>query len=190
MKIREKLEHALALCGYPPPCVSSSYRKIGTGAWHDAYLVTAEGRRLVVRLRKQVIYGRSQPFDVKALHEDYAPVGLYYAWANRCRPGICPDEYHYHIHPDLSFTVETYIGPGLALPRLSPEQAHAYGSDVGAFFREMHRLPAPCPGFGDLVWNGAELVGHDGRDLGSIWCGEADRLRTSLGWVGWVEATL
>jgi hypothetical protein len=93
---------------------------------------------------------------------------------------VCPDEYHYHIHPDLTFTVETYMGPMLILSSLSPDRAYAYGRQVGDLFSELHGLAAPRPGFGDLAWNGQELAGRDRRPLGAIWRDERQDLWAAL----------
>ncbi len=177
MKLDQKLNLALERSGLSPLKRPDSYRKIGSGAWHDAYLVyTAKGERLVIRLRKQVIYGRQEAYDQRYLREDYEPVGLYYRLANQCQPGVCPVVYTYDLDPKLTFTVESYMGRGLTLTKLTTEQALAYGQQVGRFFRAMHRLRSPLSGFGYLVWNGTGLQAEKSRSVADIWQAEVESL--------------
>ncbi|HET8631737.1 MAG TPA: phosphotransferase [Thermomicrobiales bacterium] len=179
--MRARLAAALAACGQSPLRDPAAYRRLGAGAWHDAYRVTtADGRRLVVRLRKPVIYGRRERFDERALHTDYAGVGAYYAAANACQPGVCPAEYAYHIGPDLSCTVESYLGPTLALDRLTPGSAVAIGRAAGEFFRAMHEWRPPWPGWGELVWTPEGLRGEDPRPPAEIRAAEAAAWREGL----------
>lgn len=127
MNLHQKLRTALDLCGYTPPSGDLVYKKLGNGAWHNAYLVNLTPPSLVVRLRKDIIYGRQAVFNRKTLHEDYAPVGLYYQQANVCHLGICPQIYHYHLQPNLTFTIETYLGETLKLANLDLATAFDYG---------------------------------------------------------------
>jgi len=111
------------------------------------------GKPLVVRLRKSVIYGRKEEWNPTALHADYAPVGLYYQAANRCRPGVCPAVYHYCVERDLVFTLESYVGGRpLLLAELSSSDALAIGVTLGEFFQALHACAAPLPGSGLLTW--------------------------------------
>ncbi len=179
--MHQKLNLALERCSFPTLKSKNAYRKLGAGAWHDAYLVYPQGEQpLVIRLRKKVIYGRRETFDERYLHEDYAPVGLYYGQANRVRPGICPTIYAYRLAPDLSFTLESYMGPALALPKLTVPQACDYGRQVGAFFRALHGLPPPVDGFGDLIWDGHALSGKSRGYLSEFWQAETDLLYEQL----------
>lgn len=178
MKLHQKLNLALERCGFPLLKRTNAYRKIGAGAWHDAYMVYPRGGdRLVIRLRKTIIYGRSEQFDECYLHEDYAPVGLYYGQANRCRPGICPVVYTYSLDPELTFTIESYMGRAMALVELTLDQARTCGHRLGQFFRAMHDLPPPIAGFGDPVWTGRGLAGRDWRARRDIWQDEIKTLR-------------
>ncbi len=178
MILREKLNLALELSGFSPPKDHASYRKIGNGAWHDAYLVRlADGEHVVVRLRKTVIYGRERPFDEQELREDYEPVRLYYRVANDCQPGLCPALYEYHLSPAFTYTVESYMGCSVDLSTLTVAQAHDYGCTVGRFFRAMHARPAPLPGYGRLLWNRHSLEAEDQRAPSEIRQAEAEQLR-------------
>ena len=156
MALHEQLSLALTRSGYPPLAGATAYRQIGAGAWHDAYLVYPRGEvPLVVRLRKQIVYGREAARDAASLHADYAPVGLYYQTANRRWPGKCPAVYHYRTDADLVYTLESYVpGQPLPLPDLSLHAAHAIGVSIGEFFRVMHLQDAPLPGSGLLTWDG------------------------------------
>jgi hypothetical protein len=181
MRLFQKLELALKRCGFSPLKSVTSYRKIGTGAWHDAYLVYLhDGKKLVIRLRKKVIYGRRETFDEGYLREDYEPVGVYYRQANRCQPGVCPTVYEYILDPELTFTIESYMGQTISLAKLTTRQAFGYGQQVGRFFRAMHAWPPPVRGFGELIWNGQTLEGHDRRNLSEIWQAEVDSFYEQL----------
>jgi hypothetical protein len=133
--VAERLNMALAACSYPPLRDRKAFRRLGAGAWHDAYrVITEDGQRLVVRLRKATIYGRQEPYDESLLLSDYAGVGVYYAAANACRPGVCPAGYRYVVSPHLSCTVESYLGPTLALDRITPDEAVGHrAGDRGVF---------------------------------------------------------
>ncbi|MDX1436086.1 MAG: hypothetical protein R3335_04705 [Anaerolineales bacterium] len=177
MDIRSKLNLALDRAGYPQPGGDAGFRQLGMGAWHDAYRVQPPGSSpLVIRLRKPVIYGRTEEWDPDGLHEDYAPVGLYYQEANRVRPGICPAEYSYRIDPDLVFTIESYLpGSPLPLQSLTPGTAVQLGEDIGKFFRALHDRPAPIHGHGLLVWGGGEITAEFQTPPAEIWNGRYSR---------------
>lgn len=160
----ERINAALAACSYPPLRDRNAFRRLGAGAWHDAYrVITEDNQRFVVRLRKATIYGRQEPYDEAMLRSDYAGVGVYYAAANACQPGICPSGYRYAVSPDLSCTVESYLGPTLALDRITPDQAFVIGREIGAFFRASHGRPAPCGGWDELIWTPDGVRGEDTR---------------------------
>jgi hypothetical protein len=179
--LHARLNAALAACGYPPLRDERSFRRLGAGAWHDAFrAITRDGQRLVVRLRKATIYGRQEPYDAAALHSDYAGVGVYYAAANACRPGTCPTRYRYAISPAFSCTVESYLGPTLALDRLTVERAFAIGREIGATFRALHTCPAPCGGWGEMIWMPDGMRGEDTRPRAAIEEAEQAALRDGL----------
>lgn len=164
MTIEERLALALERSGDGSGEEAGEYRLIGNGAWHDAYLVEAQGvGPLVVRLRKEVIYGRREAYDAQVLHDDYAPVGAYYAQASHCWPGICPEAYHYRVEPDLIFTIESYMGTSVGVAGLGVEEAWTYGERVGAFFRAMHAYQPEIPGHGMVVWREGSVQGEDER---------------------------
>lgn len=175
MSLYQTLNLALDRCGFPPLQSTDAYRQIGAGAWHEAYLVDLpDGERLVIRLRKKSIYGRSEPFNEPYLREDYEPVGLYYRLANQVQPGICPAVYAYALDPELTFTIESYMGPAMSLADLTLASAYEFGQEVGRFFGSMHALPPPLPGYDALIWNGQTLEAKDQRDLSEIWSDDID----------------
>lgn len=164
------LTFALQTCGHPALETAVSWRLIGQGAWHDAYLVEwAESRPLVIRLRKKIIYGEAEPFDAAELHSDYAQVGLYYTQANHCQAGICPIPYDYYVSPELSFTVEGYLGERLDYTCLTAEEAFVFGRDIGRFFRRMHQQPAPLAGYGEVRWQEGQLIAERPHTPAAVW---------------------
>jgi hypothetical protein len=170
MNLDEQLNMALDKVGYPPLPTKNSYQKIGSGAWHDAYLVeTVPGEPIVIRIRKKVIYGQLEVFEERKLSSSYAAVGLYYSQANQCYPGICPKFYKFHIDPALTFTLESYLGHSLLLSEYELSQAFKYGQTLGHFFRILHALPQKISGFGYLVWNGETFSGTIQKPLQEIW---------------------
>jgi hypothetical protein len=179
--VRARVEAALDMCGYRPADALAAPRRIGAGAWHDAYLVRLrDGRRLVVRLRKGTIYGQREAYDERGLRSDYAGVGAYYQAANEGCPGVCPSDYGYAISPDLSCTVESYLGPSLSLGRLIPERAFAIGEAAGRAIRAIHALRPPWPGWGELIWMPDGLRGEDIRPSVEIRRTEAEGRRAGL----------
>jgi hypothetical protein len=176
--VLERLNAALVACGAPPLRDANAFRRLGAGAWHDAYRVIVEdGQRLVVRLRKTMIYGSTEPYDEATIRSDYAGVGAYYAAANACLPGVCPTRYGFAIAPAASCTVESYLGPALALDRLTIDNACTIGREIGTCFRIVHDCPAPCGGWGELVWTPQGVRGEETRPRREIADAEERALR-------------
>jgi hypothetical protein len=182
LEVYDKINLALVRAGYSPLTSTGSCRLVGSGAWHDAYRVDTDAAPpLVVRLRKQVIYGRKEAWNEQRLHEDYAPVGLYYAAANRCRPGICPAVYLYRIDPDLIFSLESYLpGSPLALQCLSKRSAVKIGEAIGVFLRAMHAAPTPLPGHGLLTWKEGQVVTSSLESWSDVWASRHAKMRCQL----------
>jgi hypothetical protein len=182
--IRKRLNALLVACGQPPVAPGVRLRRLGAGAWHDAFLVRVGGRALVARLRKRVIYGREETFDEGVIRSDYAGVGKYYRVANLRLPGICPDSYAFAVEPGVSGTVEAYLGPTLRLGTLSAAAAYAVGRAIGRAFRVLHAGDAPCPGWGELIWTPEGVRGEDPRPFATIADEEAGRWRAGLARLG------
>lgn len=177
MEIYEQLNQALKQSGLAELQDASAYQKIGNGAWHNAYLVTTKDQqKWVVRVRKKIIYGRERAFDEGKLKAEYESVGLYYQRGNQVEDGICPRVYHYQVNSEITYTLETYLGPCLSIANFSPRHASVYGRQIGEIFQELHRLPAEIQGYGELTWNGKALVCSDQRSKKEIWSEEKEIL--------------
>ncbi|MDZ5610770.1 hypothetical protein U2I54_28260, partial [Bacillus pseudomycoides] len=69
-----------------------------------AYLVKLKGNhRLVIRFPKKQAYGKSVSFNWQEMFSEYSGNGLYYQQANAVMPGICPEEYEFHVDPELTY---------------------------------------------------------------------------------------
>jgi hypothetical protein len=178
--LRHQLNALLAACGQPPLAPATRPRRLGAGAWHDAFVLMIGGRRLVARLRKRVIYGREEVFDDGVIRSDYAGVGEYYRVANERLPGICPETYAFAVKPGASGTVESHLGPALRLGALSDGMAYTLGRTVGRAFRVLHTGDAPYPGSGELIWTPEGVRGEDPRPLAMLIAEEATRWRAGL----------
>ncbi|KEO81313.1 phosphotransferase [Tumebacillus flagellatus] len=155
-----KITQALQIAGLPAFEAPEKVTLLGEGAWHLAYLVLlADGREMVVRFQKKVSYGKPLVYDEKQFRSEYGGEALFYRYANDVQPGICPEEFFYHVSEELTFTVESYAGPGLKLSELSPDSAYEVGRQVGAYFRAADEIPAGVPGFGFLEWDGEQIRG-------------------------------
>lgn len=170
-EVYKKLNLALGMCGCPAVCDTNDVQYLASGAWHDVYRVRLPDHDpLVFRLRKKIIYGKSEPFNAQTLHEDYAPVALYYQEANLCQAGICPQIYQYRIDPDLTFTLESHVdGVPIPIKELSIETAIEIGESLGDFFRLMHRRPAPLSGSGLVSWDGDQPIAASEKERLPLW---------------------
>lgn len=156
----DHVQSALRECGFPALARPDAVRFLGEGAWHEAYLATLpDNRQLVVRFPKAVSYGKPFVYDEKTLTGDYASVGRFYQTANQARPGICPADYHFRVSPELTYTVESYLGRNLPISEWTEASAFEIGRQLGDFFRALHEIPTELTGFGPLIWNGASLQG-------------------------------
>ena len=164
---RERLEYALRQCGLPLSLHPDAFEVEDTGAWHDAYRITVpeSAHPVILRLRKATAYGQPQNHAEQAAswHAKYVSTSLYYRLANRAWYGICPSMFLYHVSPDVTCTVETYMGTRLDLGKLSSGMARHIGQQIGGMMRVMHSKKSHIPGAGELVWDGANLQGTSPR---------------------------
>lgn len=162
MELREKMELALQQSGLPAGRAVDNATFLGEGAHNNAYLLPLDdGRRMVLRLPKAVnAYDTVVEYDETELITDYAGTELYYRLANQVRPGICPEEFYFHVSPALSYTLETYVGEVPRVHDLTPELAYSIGRQRGEFMREMDKLDPGLEGYAFLKWDGARLVGQ------------------------------
>ncbi len=176
--IEKKLKQALRLASLPLP---SQWQKIGSGAWHDAYLLEwPEQKPLIFRLRKSVIYGQTEQFEATELHSDYAPVGHFYTQANHVQTGVCPEQYEYFISPELSFTIESYMGKTLDYVNLTLTEAQKFGEAIGCFLKEMHAQPTEILGMGMVVWQNGRLTTNNTLTPAQQWQQERQHLLEQL----------
>jgi hypothetical protein len=179
--VAARIVTALRLTGQPPPRGPRAFRRIGSGAWHNAYLVQLEdGGRVVVRLRKAVIYGQRRPHHPPELADDYAPVGLYYQRANDTVPGVCPATYEWFADVDVAGTVESYMGRPVDLAGMRLSHARDFGHAAGHVFRALHARPVDIPGFGLLLCRDGRIVTEDSRPVAAIVAERDERCRQQL----------
>lgn len=143
---------------------------LGEGAWHHAYLFTdRNGEKFVIRFPKEVsIYGNNVDFDEKTMLAEYRGTELYYDAANKVRPGICPEFYHFFVVPGKTYTIETFKGETIKFAEITTKDAFNIGYQMGEFFREMNKAKNQIKGFGYLTWNGTEVEGLFQTDLSAF----------------------
>lgn len=163
--IYRKINLALENSGYPRLESETDFELLGEGAWHEAYLVKLLGNhQLVVRFPKKQAYGKPVPFDQQEMLAEYGGTGLYYRQANAVVPDICPEEYDFHVDPDLTYTIETYMGTPIDLSTTDLAMGREYGTQLGDFFRKMDDFKPGLKGLGHLVWKDSELEGRYKED--------------------------
>jgi hypothetical protein len=166
MTTQAKIDQALQIAGLPALTSPEQARKLGEGAWHNAFLLDlADGRQMVLRFPKDVSYNKPFTYDEKNLRSEYGGAQLYYAYANRVQPGICPEGFFYHVTEDLTFTVESYAGRSLQLAELDQAEAREVGRQLGSFFRAADEVPVEVEGFGFLEWDGEKIRGSAPGDM-------------------------
>lgn len=166
MTLLAKIHQALQIAGLPALSAPEQAQKLGEGAWHVAYLLRLpDGHLMVMRFPKDVSYGKLFHYDEKELRSEYGGAQLYYHYANQVLPGICPEEFFYHVSEELTFTVETYGGRGLQLAELDRVGAWDVGRQLGRFFRATDEVQVEIEGFGTLEWDGKKVRGSAPGDL-------------------------
>ena len=110
-------------------------RLLGEGAWHEAWKVVKDDHERVLRIPKEVAYGKRVTFDYNALTAEYAATKLYYQSVNQAVPGAAPDFYEFYVSPDFTYTLESFGGEPLSLHTMTIEQATDIGVQVGAIYR-------------------------------------------------------
>lgn len=150
--------------------------KIGEGAWHDVYKVEREIEAdIVLRIKKKEAYGIIQDYEENELISEYESTKIYYQNANACSSGTCPSFFDYFLDESFVFTVESYMGKGIALQSLRHHDAFLVGEKLGDFFRSMHSKTTGLEGFGALEWNGEKLEGKVQQDVNRIWQDDNDK---------------
>lgn len=125
---------------------------LGEGAWHEAWKVVKDGYERVLRIPKEVAYGKRVTFDYNALTAEYAATKLYYQSVNQAVPGAAPDFYEFYVSPDFTYTLESFGGEPLSLHTMTIEQAIDIGVQVGAIYRRTDQIEHGVEGLGYLIW--------------------------------------
>jgi hypothetical protein len=155
------IDFALTNSGLESLKDTTQVQYLGEGAWHQAFMVQLQsGSSVVIRFPKPEAYGKTIVFNENESYAEYAGTEAYYSLANRIKPGICPEFYHYHIEQDKTFTVESYAGKAVKLENFTFMEAFQAGAELGEFFREMNGGKHGLKGFGYLKWNGASIEGQ------------------------------
>lgn len=61
------------------------------------------------------VYNQEQIFNCREVFSEYGGNGFYYRQANSVMPGIYPEEYDFHVDPELTCTNESYMGQSIDL---------------------------------------------------------------------------
>src|SRR5690625_2808096 len=163
--IFEKLNLALENSGYSSLQSKNDFQLLGEGAWHEAYLVNpSREHSLVVRFPKKQAYGKTVLFNLDEMISEYGGNGFYYQQANKIMPGICPEEYDFHVESELTYTIESYMGQPISLSTINPSMGKEYGVQLGEFFQRMDEVEPGIVGFGRIIWNNDGFEGiHTGE---------------------------
>lgn len=126
---------------------------LGEGAWHYAWKVCREEKKLVLRIPKAIAYGKSVSFDEEAFKAEYAGTELYYWAVNKAQKGAAPDFFKFHVSSELTYTLETFRGKQIDLHSMTEKAAFQIGSKVGSIQRKTEDVPHGLSGFGYLTWS-------------------------------------
>ncbi|MGM0896510.1 MAG: hypothetical protein ACQEV0_01345 [Bacillota bacterium] len=125
---------------------------LGEGAWHHAWKVEKEGRELVLRIPKDVIYGKPAEFNKEELTAEYAATELYYRSVNQAVKGAAPEFFQFHVSEQLSYTLESFAGKHINLHNITQTEAFETGKALGEIYRKTEEIPHGLDGFGYLHW--------------------------------------
>jgi hypothetical protein len=147
--------------------LSDKVKFLGEGAWHDAYLVESGNEQLVIRIPKDIAYGKKVDFNEQALLAEYGGQKAFYHHANSIQSGVAPTTFTYQVSPELTYTIESYVGERINLHNVKEEEAYEFGLQYGYLFKEMNRAKHNFSGFGYLKWNDEkkEVEGSFQRDI-------------------------
>lgn len=160
-----KVNLALENSGYSRLQSKTDYEPLGEGAWHEAYLAKlSKSHVLVIRFPKKKAYGKTVLFDRQELLSEYSGNGFYYRQANMIMPGICPEEYDFYVDPELTYTIESYMGQSIELLVTDSFMGRDYGVQLGDFIRKMDDVKLDIAGFGHMRWKDGELEGVYKKD--------------------------
>jgi len=125
---------------------------LGEGAWHDAWKVSKDGRELVLRIPKEIAYGKPVLFDYDALMAEYAATKLYYQCVNRAVQGAAPNFFEFYVSAEFTYTLESFGGVPLSLHAMTKEQVVQVGAQIGEIYRKTDQIRHDIEGLGYLMW--------------------------------------
>lgn len=126
---------------------------LGSGAWHDAWKVVKANCELVLRIPKDIAYGKPVSFNEEELTAEYAGTKLYYQSVNEAVGGAAPDFYDFYVSADLTYTLESYGGEQIELHKMTKEQVLIIGKQVGKIYRKTDQISQAISGLGYLAWS-------------------------------------
>ncbi|WP_261384386.1 hypothetical protein [Planococcus sp. CPCC 101016] len=100
----EKLQAALLHAGVKEAVF------LGEGAWHYAWTAWKEGRKMVLRIPKEVTYGKPVLFNKAALKAEYGGTELYYRSVNQAVARAAPELFEFHVSASITYTLESFGG--------------------------------------------------------------------------------
>ncbi|TWT14621.1 hypothetical protein FQV28_01205 [Planomicrobium sp. CPCC 101079] len=126
---------------------------LGEGAWHHAWKINTGEQVLVLRIPKEIAYGKTVEFDKAALNAEYRGTALYYQTVNQAVRGAAPEYFRFYVSEELSYTLEAFAGERLNIHGLIDEEAFKIGENIGRIYRETEEVPHGLNGFGYLYWS-------------------------------------
>lgn len=144
---RQKLQAALVHAGVK----EGSF--LGEGAWHYAWRVWKGDIEMVLRIPKEVTYGKPVLFDESALKAEYGGTELYYHSVNKAATGAAPELFKFHVSPSITYTLESFGGQQIDLHSMPLTTAYQTGKKVGEIHRKTEEIPHGLDGFGYLGWS-------------------------------------
>ncbi len=139
---------------------------LGEGAWHHAWKVEKDSRELVLRIPKDLVYGKPAEFNEEELTAEYASTELYYRSVNQAVKGAAPEFFQFRVSEQLSYTLESFAGKHIDLHKLTRAQAVETGKALGDIYRKTEEIPHGLDGFGYLHWT--EKEGLRGSITGDV----------------------
>ena len=129
---------------------------LGEGAWHHAWKVEKEGSEMVLRIPKDIIYGKPAELNEEELTAEYAATELYYYSVNQAVKGAAPEFFQFHVSEQLSYTLEAFAGKHIDLHHMTRAQAIETGRALGEIYQKTEEIPHGLNGFGYLHWTEEE----------------------------------
>ncbi|ANU18438.1 hypothetical protein BBI11_15950 [Planococcus maritimus] len=139
---------------------------LGEGAWHHAWKVEKDGRELVLRIPKDIVYGKAVEYNEEELTAEYAATELYYRSVNQAVEGAAPEFFQFRVSEQLSYTLESFVGTHINLHNMTYPEAIETGKALGEIYRKTEEIQHDLDGFGYLHWT--EKEGLRGSITGDV----------------------